>query len=362
MASLMDKLKKAGSVSASSILSKSIYFTSNENIHTDLPILNAAFSGDIDGGLTSGVTVFAGPSKCYKSMLSLYAMKAYMDKYEDAISLFYDSEFGIPVGYMEAMGIDCSRIIHIPVTNLEDMKFDMVQRLEQVERGDHVFIMVDSIGNLASKREYENAINENTAKDMSRAQEIKSFFRIVTPHITMKNLCCIFIAHTYQEMGLYPKQIVSGGTGVMYSANTVFIISKSQEKQGTDIVGYNFTINIEKSRFVKEKAKLTFQVLYESGIQKYSGLADIAIESGHIVKPNQGWYSRVNKETGEVEEKKWRAKDMFTDDFWKPILKSPSFKEFIKHKYQLSANQSNIDSITNETVEMPNIDAFSEEQ
>ena len=76
MSSLMDKLKKAGSVKASSILSKSIFFVSKETIPTDLPILNVAFSGDIQGGLTAGVTIFAGQSKCYKSFLAIFAMKA----------------------------------------------------------------------------------------------------------------------------------------------------------------------------------------------------------------------------------------------------------------------------------------------
>ena len=201
MSSLMDKLKKAGSVKASSILSKSIFFVSKETIPTDLPILNVAFSGDIQGGLTAGVTIFAGQSKCYKSFLAIFAMKAYMDKYPDSIVLFYDSEFGIPVAYMESMGIDLERIIHIPVTNLEELKFDMVKRLEDIERGDKVFIMVDSIGNMASKREVDNALAENSAADMTRAKEMKSFFRIITPHITMKDLPCVIINHTYKEQG-----------------------------------------------------------------------------------------------------------------------------------------------------------------
>lgn len=211
MSALLDKLKKAGSVKASSILSKSVFFVSKETIPTDLPILNIAFAGDIEGGLTSGVTIFAGQSKCYKSFLAIYAMKAYMDKYPDAIALFYDSEFGIPTGYMESIGMDLERVIHIPVTNLEELKFDMVQRLEQIERGDKVFLMVDSIGNLASKREVDNALAENSAADMTRAKEMKSFFRIITPHITMKDLPCVIINHTYKEQGLFPKDVVSGG-------------------------------------------------------------------------------------------------------------------------------------------------------
>ena len=97
------------------------------------------------------------------------------------------------------------------MVNIEELKFDLVSRLESVERGDHVFMMVDSIGNLASKKEYENAMAENSSKDMTRAQEIKSLFRITTPHITMKNLPCLVIAHTYKEMGLFPKDVISGG-------------------------------------------------------------------------------------------------------------------------------------------------------
>ena len=340
MSKLLDKLTKAGNIKTSTILSNSVFFVSKETIPTDLPILNVAFSGDIEGGLTSGVTIFAGESKCYKSFLAIYAMKAYMDKYPDAVALFYDSEFGIPTGYMESIGMDLTRIIHIPITNIEEMKFDMVKRLEDIERGDKVFIMVDSIGNLASKREVENALAENGSADMVRPKEMKSFFRIITPHITMKDLPCVIINHVYKETGLYAKTVVGGGTGVMYSANTVFIITKSQEKVGTDIVGYNFTINIEKSRFVREKAKMTFQVLYESGINKYSGLLDIALESGNVIKPSNGWYQKVDRDTGEVFEKKYRLKDTYSEEFWGDILSSSSFQNYVKKRYQLGANGS----------------------
>lgn len=144
--------------------------------------------------------------------------------------------------------------------------------------------------------------------------------------------------------------VLSHNTGVMYSANTVFIITKAQEKVGTDIVGYNFTINIEKSRFVREKAKMTFQVLWDSGINKYSGLLDIALESGNVIKPSQGWYSRVNKETGEVEDKKYRLKDTYTSEFWDDIINSRSFKDYIKKHYQIGSNTEEHNTVTDEEV------------
>jgi hypothetical protein len=38
--------------------------------------------------------------------------------------------------------------------------------------------------------------------------------------------------------------------------DNIFILGHQQEKDGTEIVGYNFIINVEKSRYVKEKSKI----------------------------------------------------------------------------------------------------------
>jgi hypothetical protein len=129
---------------------------------------------------------------------------------------------------------------------------------------------------------------------------------------------------------------MSGGTGGMYSANQVFIIGKAQEKEGTELLGYNFTINIEKSRFVREKSKFPFTVLFDGGIQKYSGLLDIALEGNFVVKPSNGWYSKVDSKTGEVEDKKYRIADTQTSDFMEPLISDPKFKEYVTQKYSIA--------------------------
>jgi len=136
---------------------------------------------------------------------------------------------------------------------------------------------------------------------------------------------------------MYPKTIMSGGTGPMYSANTVFIIGKQQEKEGTEVVGYNFIINVEKSRYVREKSKIPITVTHDGGISRWSGLLDMAIESGHVIKPTNGWYSRVDKETGEIEAKRVRIKDTDTKDFWLPVLMSSSFQTWVRETYQVSS-------------------------
>ncbi len=132
--------------------------------------------------------------------------------------------------------------------------------------------------------------------------------------------------------------VVTHNTGVMYSSNQVFIIGRSQDKEGTDLVGYNFTIVVEKSRFVKEKSRLTFQVKFDGGINRYSGLMDLALESGHLIKPSNGWYQRVDPTTGEVFPTKYRAADLDAnkDKVWNNILIDKIFSEFVRNKYKLA--------------------------
>ena len=334
--SILDKIKKNSSIKESAILSKSKFFNDKDMITTAVPIVNVALSGKLDGGLTPGLTMWAGPSKHFKTAFSLLMAKSYLDKYEDAALLFYDSEFGTPQSYFNSFGIDTNRVLHTPLTNIEQLKFDIMSQLTQLERSDKLIIIVDSIGNLASKKEVEDALAEKSVADMSRAKQVKSLFRMVRPHLNLKDIPMIVVNHTYMEIGMFPKAIVGGGTGSYYSADNIFIIGRQQEKEGTEVVGYNFIINVEKSRYVKEKSKIPVTVSFDGGISKWSGLLDLALESGHVVKPSNGWYSKVD-EDGVIEDKKYRIKETDTKEFWLTILKQKTFQDFIENKYSVTS-------------------------
>jgi RecA/RadA recombinase len=334
--SLLDKIKKNSTIKDASILSKSKFFNEKDMIPTGIPMVNVALSGRLDGGLTPGLTMWAGPSKHFKSAFSLLMAKSYMEKYEDSVLLFYDSEFGTPQSYFNTFSINTERVLHTPITDIEQLKFDIMKQLETIERGERVMIIVDSIGNLASKKEVEDALDQKSVADMSRAKQVKSLFRMVTPHLTIKDIPMVVVNHTYKEIGMFPKDIVGGGTGSYYSADNIFILGRQQEKDGTEITGYNFIINVEKSRYVKEKSKIPIAVSFEGGIQKYSGLLDVALEGDFVIKPSNGWYSKVNKETGEISDKKYRFDATQTEEFWKDILKNPEFKEFVRKKYEIA--------------------------
>lgn len=331
--SLKEKLMKNSTIKESAILSESKFFNKKDMIPTTVPAINIALSGKLDGGLTPGLTVWAGPSKHFKTSFSLLMARAYMEKYKDAVMLFYDSEFGTPQSYFQSFKIDTDRVVHTPITDIEQLKFDVMAQLQEITRGERVIIVIDSVGNLASKKEVEDALKQSSAADMTRAKQLKSFFRMVTPHLNIKDIPMVVVNHIYMEQGMFPKAIVSGGTGIYYSADNIFIIGRQQEKEGTEIVGYNFIINVEKSRYVKEKSKIPVEVTWEEGISKWSGLIDMALESGHVIKPKNGWYQKVDMETGEILPKSYRLNDTYNSDFWMPVLKCPKFAAFIENKY-----------------------------
>ena len=333
---LMERLHNAGSIKSTQ-LTKSSLFTEKDVISTAVPMVNVALSGKLDGGLTNGLTVLAGPSKHFKTAFGLLMMKAYMDKYPDGICLFYDSEFGTPEHYFSSLKIDTDRVIHIPIKNVEELKFDLVKQLEEIGTEDRVYVMIDSIGNLASKKELDDARDEKSVADMTRAKQLKSLFRMITPYLAMKDVPLVAVNHTYQTQEMFSKAVVSGGTGVYYSADNIWIIGRQQEKKGTEIEGYNFIINVEKSRFVKEKSKIPISVTWEGGIKKWSGLLDVALEGEFVVKPSMGWYSKVDMETGVVEENKVRAAVTETKEFWDGIIDHPKFMKYVEEKYSMGS-------------------------
>lgn len=121
--------------------------------------------------------------------------------------------------------------------------------------------------------------------------------------------------------------VVNHNTGLYYSANDIWIVGRSQEKDGDELVGYTFTIKIEKSRSVIEQRKIPITVTFDGGIDKYSGILDIALEGQFIIKPSNGWYQLPDTE------QKVRVKDIAP--LLDKVLDNPDFKEYIRQQYKL---------------------------
>ena len=209
--SLKERLIKNSTIDHTAILTESKVYGRKDMIPTVIPMINVALSGKIDGGLTPGLTVLAAPSKHFKTAFSLLMAAAYLKMHPDGVILFYDSEFGTPESYFSSFGVPLESVVHTPITDIEQLKFDIMQQLQEIKRGDKVMIIIDSVGNLASKKEVEDALKQNSAADMSRAKQLKSLFRMVTPHLTIKDIPMVVVNHIYMTQEMYSKPVVSGG-------------------------------------------------------------------------------------------------------------------------------------------------------
>ena len=157
------------------------------------------------------------------------------------------------------------------------------------------------------------------------------------------------ISHNTQEM--FSKAVVSGGTGITYSADNIWILGRQQDKEGTEIQGYHFIINVEKSRFVKEKSKIPISVSWEGGIQKWSGLLDVALDGGFVVKPKNGWYVAYDPATKTELTGNLRAAQTLTKEFWETIFTKTTFASYIKQKYTIGLRDMITDSVESDTDE-----------
>lgn len=351
MSDLLNRILKNSTLEhTDTVENSSLFTTHDEIISTTVPMINVALSGSIDGGMGPGVTMLAGPSKHFKSGFALLLMKAFFEKYEDGAVLFYVSEFGTPKSYFNSFGLPLNKIAYSAVEDIEQLKFDIMSQINEFKPKDHVMIVIDSLGNLASKKEVNDAISENAVQDMSRPKQIKSLFRMVTPHLTLKKIPMVVVNHTYKTIEKFSKDVVGGGTGSTYSSDNIWIIGRQQDKDQKDneLNGYHFIINIYKSRYLQEGSKIPITISFDGGINRWSGLFEVALECGIITSSAKGWYSLVDLSTGVVSDEKMRRGDIENDQkFWVKVFKTTDFAKRIENKYKI-ANRNILEDLNND--------------
>jgi len=331
--SLMTRILKSSNNPYISPLMESEILTRDNLTTTEVPAMNIALAGTLSGGIGAGNISIAGESKHFKSLFALELAREYLKSRPQAELFFFDSEFGSPLAYFDTFGDDRDKILHIPVTSVENLRHQMTDILDKATPEDDVIFVVDSIGGLASLKEIKDAKEDNESVDMTRSKILKSFFRIVTPTLKIKDVPLITIQHTYQTLEKFSKKVMSGGTGGIYGADIIWFIGKQQVKEDTELVGWNFVINIEKSRFVKEKMKIDVIVKYTGGIYKYSGIFDLAVEAGVIRKPSKGYYSFGD------DKKHRRSKFENDEEFMGELILRDDFKRFVGNKFLLNPGE-----------------------
>jgi RecA/RadA recombinase len=280
-------------------------------VDTGSYIFNALVSGSIFGGVSGNkITAIAGETSTGKTFFSLAVVKNFLDNNPTGYCLYFDTEAAITKSLLEGRGIDTTRLVVVNVVTIEDFRnktlkaVDLYLKKSKDERRPCMFVL-DSLGMLSTNKEITDTLAEKDTRDMTKAQLIKGAFRMLTLKLGQANIPMIVTNHTYESMSLYGGKQMSGGSGLMYASSTIVYLSKSKEKDGTEVIGNIIKATTKKSRLSKENKQVEIRLFYdERGLDKYYGLLELG-EIGGMWKNVAGRY--------EMDGKKIYGKDILKD-------------------------------------------------
>jgi len=261
-------------------------------IDTGSSILNAALSGSLYGGIPDNrITGLAGEQSTGKTFYAMGIAKNFLDMHPDGAVFYFDSESATSADLFEGRGFDTDRVYVFPVDTLEDFRTQIIRILDNMlkikeKERKPLLIVLDSLGMLPSEKELTDALDDKQVRDMTKSQIIKSIFRLVTNKLGKLKVPMIVTNHTYKTMNPYGEQSdMGGGSGLKYAASAIIHLSKSKEKDGTEVVGSIIKAKMNKSRFTREASVSETRLFFdERGLDKYYGLLPLAEKYGIIPK------------------------------------------------------------------------------
>jgi len=302
-------------------------------IDTGSYVFNALVSGSIFGGIPSNkITALAGDSGTGKTFFCLSVVRHFLDTDPDAGVIYFETESAISKQMIESRNIDSKRLVIFPVDTIEEFRTQAVRIIDKYmeqpkeERKPLMFVL-DSLGMLATNKEVQDASDDKNVRDMTKAQLVKSVFRILTLKLGKANIPMLVTNHTYDVVGAYvPTKEMGGGSGLKYSASTIVYLSKKKEKEGTDLVGNIIKCEAKKSRLTREGSKIETRLFFdERGLEQHYGLLELGERAG-LWKNTAGRY--------EIDGKKIYGKQILADpkQYFTPdvmeLLEQQAKKEF----------------------------------
>tara|TARA_B100001996_G_scaffold214929_1_gene165208 strand:+ start:766 stop:1779 length:1014 start_codon:yes stop_codon:yes gene_type:complete len=256
-------------------------------IDTGSYIFNALVSGSIYGGIPGNkITALAGESSTGKTYFCLGIVQHFLDSNPDAGVIFFESESAISKQMIEDRGIDSQRMMIVPVTTVQEFRTQSIKILDKYleqakEKRQPLMFVLDSLGMLSTSKEVEDTEAGKDTRDMTRAQVVKSIFRVLTLKLGKANVPMLVTNHTYDVVGAYvPTKEMGGGSGLKYAASTIIFLSKKKEKDGKDVIGNIVKAKAAKSRLTKENAQVETRLFYDRGLDRYYGLLELGEKYG----------------------------------------------------------------------------------
>ena len=290
-------------------------------------IFNALLSGSLYGGLPKNkITAIAGESATGKTFFALGMVKQFLEDNPESAVIYFESESAISKQMIEERGIDSNRMVIVPVVTVQEFRQQAISILDKYletpkDKRPPMMMCLDSLGMLSTTKEIEDTAAGKETRDMTRAQVVKGAFRVLTLKLGRAGVPMIVTNHTYDVIGsMFPQKEMGGGSGLKYAASSIIYLSKKKEKEGTEVIGNIIHCKNAKSRLTVENRIVDVRLSYDSGLDRYYGLLDLALASGIFKKSS----TRIELPNGKTEFGKTinnNPEKYFTDDVMERLEK-----------------------------------------
>jgi recombination protein RecA len=274
--------------------------------------LNFALTGKFDEGWPVGhMTVISGDPSTGKSLIIKQAIAFFLKKYPDGVVILDDTERSF-VKYLnegEAQ-IDFDRFIRLSTNSVEEHArtlFDGVKNTQGKITTEplvpklfnsgfkHIMVAVDSMAAWSTEHELDVGLDK---ADMSKAKILKALFRIIKEDWQKYNVTYMATNHLIFTIGDFmsgPRKIEPGGGGPAFQASVRLCLALASKLKLKDnsIVGITVRAQTNKNRFAPPFRTCEFKIMYDTGLDKYSGLIELLKGLGLVKTGDGGWYHIV---------------------------------------------------------------------
>jgi RecA/RadA recombinase len=256
--------------------------------------LNALVSGSVFGGFPGNkVIAIASEPGVGKTYLAMSACLSFLNNNPNGYVLYFESESAITKNMLVERGIDTKRVAIIPVTTVQEFRTQVLKAIDNYEKMKEkdrppMFMVLDSLGQLSTEKEMNDSLEGKDVSDMTRAKLVKGTFRTITLKLGRVNVPLLVTNHVYDDIGggLYATKKMGGGSGITYASSLILTLTKAKEKDSltNEVTGVIVSVTTAKSRLTKENQKVKILIKYDSGLDRYYGLLELAEAAGIFKK------------------------------------------------------------------------------
>ena len=273
-------------------------------------MLDLAISNRPNGGFPVGrITEITGLEASGKSLLAAHALTD--TQRQGGLAVYIDTESAVSREFLEAIGLDLTKMLYVPLETIEDIFESIENIVESVRKSNKdklVTIIVDSVMGASTKQEMAAEFDKD-GYATSKSIILSKGMRKLTNMIAREKICLIFTNQLRTRLGVSfgDPWTTSGGKAIPFHASVrLRLKSVGQIKVKDNIIGIKTRAQVIKNRMGPPLKSVDYDIYFESGIDDFGGFL-IIMKDYNIVKQAGAWYTYVNKST--AEEIKFQSKD-----------------------------------------------------